>query len=153
MGEVSCPACGSDAVARQELADWFCPACGERFPHDHDPCAACGSLNPPTAQICRGCGKVLATFRQVLDRHAGAAEPPWLRGSRYQAAGLRRFEDHASQRRMEELQAVDDRRLEHESQMQVEQRQRDSAILRGAVGLSALIMALIIGLIILRSTG
>lgn len=167
---VTCSGCGSSSfIARQDSlpvcaycgapytpTDPECPRCGERY----DPgarrcpscgawltrgCPVCGTLNPLVASQCLVCGQALSVAEAMFERLT-TKTPAQLRRMREAGARVKIEERRASQSRMAEMWAADDRRREAREQAQALRARQERLIVTVAIVLVG--AAVVVGIIL-----
>jgi hypothetical protein len=77
-------------------------------------CSGCGSLSFSDAPQCTECGRDLGVLDAMFARATGGPAY-WLRQTREEAAAIKAREEEASQARLAEMWAAEQRRLEDRS--------------------------------------
>ena len=133
-----CPGCY--AYTSQERG--ICESCGEALSRL---CSHCGRANWPGHPSCYNCGQSLDIFDSLTERHSPTSTADRLNAQMRQAKTLKTIEDIDSQRRMSELQAIEEVRQKKFKMQQIEQERKDRwlFILAGSV-LFIFILALVI---------
>jgi ribosomal protein L40E len=130
-----CPECG----AAYEPGARYCPTCGADLVRE---CRACGAQNPPSARRCTACGQDLNVLDALFARATGETAH-WLRQTREEATAVKAQQEAASQARLAEMWAAEQRRREELAQAQAE-RDRQMRILWGVAAVLFFIVAVII---------
>ena len=149
-GTVSCPYCGStfahpDRVCPRcetvnEQDAHTCVACGERL---KEPCVRCGTLNGVKATYCRQCGSALNILEHIAARRAQTEADRRL-NLQTEATRVKEEDEHAAQRHMEEMWAVERQRLDTLAKNKVEQRRQERLIwVITVVAIAALIICIV----------
>lgn len=105
-----CPACTAPGLEVSPDGRLTCSYCGSTLPGESIVCPACGHVNAYDVETCRSCGEPLSLLAQVMIRHEGRDQPYRLQQVRTQAPALKERESRESGKRMEVLQAIDQRR-------------------------------------------
>jgi predicted amidophosphoribosyltransferase len=130
-----CPECG----AAYEPGTHYCPACGAGLLRE---CRACGAQNPLTARRCTACGQDLDVLNALFARATGETAH-WLHQTREEATAVKARQEAASQARLTEMWAAEQRRREELAQARAE-RDRQMRILWGVVAVLFFIVAVIV---------
>lgn len=110
MPDLRCPACTAPGLEVSPDGMLTCSYCGTIIPGDPNVCPACGHVNDGGVETCRSCGEPLSLVAQVMLRQESGAQPYRLKQLRSQATAIKEREFRESEKRMEVLQAIDQRR-------------------------------------------
>jgi ribosomal protein L40E len=148
-GTVSCPYCGStfahpDRVCKcgtvNEQDAHACVACGERL---QEPCVRCGTFNGLRATHCRQCGSALNILEHIAARRA-QTEADRRYNLQAEATRVKEEDEQAAQRRMDEMWAVEHKRLETLAKNKAEQQRQERLIwMIAAVAIIALVVCIV----------
>lgn len=141
--ELSCPGCGQRGLlpldahraecpacdAELEVADILCPECGRINPSDATLCVTCGTglwracpncstRNWAGATACPRCGRHIDSLGRLLDRHVDVHVQQAARTD--ELVHGKHLDDWAAQRVMDQMQAIETRRL---AQIESDERQ------------------------------
>jgi len=154
-GTVSCPYCGStfahpertcpccETVNEQDARE--CVACGAKL---KEPCVRCGTMNWVNAAYCRRCGAALNILEHIAARRA-QTDADRLSHIQAQAARLKEETERASQRRMEEMWAIENQRLETFARNKIEQRRQERLIWAVTVMAIAALVIIVVALTVI----
>lgn len=136
-----CPLCG----AAYEPGARRCPSCGFDLVRE---CPACGAVNPLLAHKCLVCGQELEILDALFDRVTGT-RGGWLRQVHEEAPDIKAQEEAASQARLAEMWAAEERRRETLAQAQAERERQERIIVAVVVAVVAIvIVAVLVTLVI-----
>ena len=102
-----------------------CENCGEALSRL---CSHCGRANWPGHPNCTNCGQSLDFFLTISERHSPTSTADRLNAQMLQAKTLKTIEDINSQRRMSDLQAIEDVRQKKIKMQQLEQERKDRSL-------------------------
>ena len=137
---VNCEACQSQFLLHGHL----CPRCGTYHRDEVDFCRNCGAsltrvchkcshVNWAGDEYCARCGDAMDIF-ELLSLQDRQARQERLIQRREQIRRLRAVEEEASQKRLEELEAIEAARQEELRRRRAEQRRRDRMLLLATLG-------------------
>lgn len=168
LQEIACPNCQNPIDVREHGAHVVCDACGSRFilrgrlcPHCNryhaEEIAFCASCGEPMTRVCRHCGagnwagdEYCAECGAALDifdllaLQDEQARHSFLEERRRQIRRLREQEDAASEKRMEELEAIEKTRQAEVHRRLAQQREQERRLLLAVFAGVALFMFLVI---------
>lgn len=167
LTEIACPNCRNQIDVREHGRHVTCDACGSQFilrghlcpnctTYNEKEAAVCGQCSTPLTRICRKCSTVnwagdeycvqCNNAMDILDLIAGnyaMRTADRLLEQRHRARDIQEIEELASNRRMEELMAIENaRQKELHRRIQIQKRQeRKLFILMGlAIGLFIIVL-------------
>ncbi len=130
--ERTCPVCG----AVYEPDDRHCPSCGADLVRK---CPACGVLNPSVARKCLVCGQEMEILESLFARVTGT-RGDWLRQAREEAPAIKAQEEAASEYRLADMWAADERRREALAQTQAEHDRQQRIIITVTITIVAFVI-------------
>ena len=147
---VTCDACSSRFILRGH----FCPNCGTYHSKEKPFCGACGTAlericrncntnNWTGDEYCSQCGKAMDIFEVLALQHKDARREYMARRLQ-EIRALREQEEVASQKRMEELEAIAAEHWNEVEQRMAEKREKDRRTLRLTLGAVALFFLIIL---------
>jgi predicted RNA-binding Zn-ribbon protein involved in translation (DUF1610 family) len=116
-----CPACTAPGLDASPDGTLTCSYCGTTISSESNVCPVCGHVNAYDVETCRSCGEPLSLVAQVMIRQEGSDQPYRLQQVRNQATALKERESRESEKRMEVLQAIDQRRHAAEAEAKAAQ--------------------------------
>jgi len=139
-----CYRCGSAFKRGVRL----CPSCGANLVRE---CPACGVLNPVIAGRCLVCGQTLVAIDAMLAR-LPRSTPDHLRRVREAGATIKAREEAASQARLADFWAEDDRRREELGRARAERTRQERLGLALVVGMGVIFVVIAV-VLATRATG
>lgn len=147
---VVCDACGSRFILRGRLCPHcnnyheqeqdFCTQCGEALTRV---CRHCGGSNWAGDEYCAACGAALDIF-DLLALQDEQARHNFMEERRRQIRQMRELEELASEKRMEELQAIEEARQADVRRRLAQQRRQEQRLLLAVFAGVALFLLLLI---------
>lgn len=139
-----CYRCGSAFESGARL----CPSCGANLVRE---CPACGVLNPLVAGQCLVCGQTLAAVDAMFARLTRST-PDQLRRVREAGATIKAREEAASEARLADFWAEDDRRREALASARAERTRQERVGLALVVGMGVIFLVIAV-VLVTRATG
>ena len=139
--ERTCPFCGGAC----ELDARHCPSCGADLVRE---CPACGALNPSVARKCQVCGQVMEILDSLFARVTGT-RVDWLRQVREEAPAIKAEQEEASQARLADMWAAEERRREELARARAERDRQQRIIVGVTVAIvTIVVVAVLVALVI-----
>ncbi len=145
-----CPGCGSSSFSVGADGRLVCDYCQTAYALPGPVCPVCGAQNPPAVHRCIACGHDLGMLDAVFARATGGSTH-WLRQTREEAAAVKAQEEAASQKRLAEMWAIEQRRREELARAQAERDRQMRILWYAVVVFFCIVVAIVIIVALLKS--
>lgn len=150
--EIKCPNCGHASFTPNRDGTLICDHCQTGYALPERECPSCGALNPLQARRCLVCGQELAIVDAMFTRLTRTTSDQ-LRRVREGGVSAKEKEDAASEERLAEMWAEENRRRQALAQARAERDRQERVMVTVALGVVAFVILVAIIVAIIATSG
>ena len=137
--DIACPNCGHTSLTPQSGGILVCDNCQASYALPERECPSCGAQNPLQAHQCLACGQELDIVDAMFSRLTSSTGDQ-LRRVREGGVSAKAREEAASEARLAEMWAEEERRRQELAQARAERERQERVMINIALGVVAFIV-------------